>query len=403
MSSGGFFVPHDIEAPIIGAPDGPLHRLTVAVKDMYDVAGTPTGGGSPDWLKMQQPAARHAGAVQRLLDAGATVIGKTICDEFFYSVSGANAHYGTPVNVRAPGRLPGGSSSGSAAATAAGACDIALGSDTGGSIRIPASQCGIYGLRPTLGRIDLTGVMAMAPSFDVPGWFASGPGVFRKVGGVLLQGARVEAAIAHLIVADDAFAQADESVAATLRTALARMAPALPPARAVEVAPAGFDRWREAFRVIQARETWATYGDFITRHRPQLGPGIKERMAFAATVSAADADAARRIHDTARAQIHALLPPGTVMALPTAPCVAPRLEEPADALESSRVRVMRLTCIAGLGALPQVSIPVATVAGCPVGLSFIGWSGGDEALLDLAVTAARCCGVAEERPAGTSV
>jgi amidase len=389
MSPGAFFVPHDLAAPVAGAPGGPLGGLTVAVKDMYDIAGERTGGGSPDWLARQSPAGRHAGAVARLLEAGATVIGKTICDEFFYSVSGANAHYGTPTNVRAPGRLPGGSSSGSAAATAAGACDIGLGSDTGGSIRIPAAQCGIYGIRPTHGRIDLTGGMAMAPSFDVPGWFAGGPGVFRNVGAALLQGARVEAAVEAVIVAEDACAQADDAVAATLLAALARMAPVLPPTRTVRVAPDGFDHWREAFRIIQARETWGTYGDFITRHRPKLGPGIKERMAFAATVGEADAAAARPVHEAARAHLHGLLTPGTVLALPSAPCIAPLIDAPADALESFRVRVMRLTCMAGLSGLPQVSLPVGTVDGCPVGLSFMGWSGGDEALLDLAVAVAR--------------
>jgi amidase len=162
---------------------------------MYDIAGERTGGGSPEWLTAQRRAQKHANAVQRLLDAGATILGKTICDEFFYSVARTNAHYGTPTNVRAPGRLPGGSSAGSAAATAAGVCDLALGSDTGGSIRIPASQCGTYGLRPTLGRIDLPGVMAKAPSFDVPGWFAASPGVFRKVGIVLLDERRVDSPI----------------------------------------------------------------------------------------------------------------------------------------------------------------------------------------------------------------
>ena len=388
-----FFVPHDIKAPIAGRPNGPLDGLNVAVKDMYDIAGEPTGGGSPDWLKQQRPATRHAGAIARLLDAGATIIGKTICDEFFYSVSGANAHYGTPANVRAPGRLPGGSSSGSAAATAAGACDLALGSDTGGSVRVPAAQCGIYGIRPTLGRVDLSGVMAMAPSFDVPGWFAGGPGVFRKAGTVLLDGARVTAKLENLLVAEDAFAQADETVAGVLRTALAGMRAVLPPARSITVAPDGFDHWREAFRIIQARETWATFGDFITRHRPQLGPGIKERMAFAATVSAEDAEAARPIHEAARRHIHSLLPPGNIMALPTTPCIAPLIDATGDALESFRVRVMRLTCIAGLSGLPQVSLPVGTVDGCPVGLSFIAWNGGDEALLDLAVTTSRYCGV----------
>jgi amidase len=130
--SGNFFVPHDLEAPLKGDANGPLVGLTAAVKDMYDIAGARTGGGSPEWLAAQKPAAKHASAVARILDAGATVIGKTICDEFFYSITGDNAHYGTPVNLRAPGRLPGGSSAGSAAATGAGICDFALGSDTGG-------------------------------------------------------------------------------------------------------------------------------------------------------------------------------------------------------------------------------------------------------------------------------
>ena len=170
------------------------------MKDLYDIAGTSTGGGNPEWLAAQKPAAAHAAAVKKLLNAGAIVIGKAICDEFFYSVSGANAHYGTPANLRAPGRLPGGSSSGSAAATAAGVCDFALGSDTGGSVRIPASFCGLYGIRPTHGRVDLSGGMAMAPSFDTAGWFASGPGVFRRIGSVLLDDKRVAGSPQRMIV-----------------------------------------------------------------------------------------------------------------------------------------------------------------------------------------------------------
>ena len=139
---------------------------------MYDIAGERTGCGSPEWLATHPPATRNCPPVQKILDAGATIIGKTVCDEFFYSVSGANAHYGTPVNARAPGRLPGGSSAGSAAACGAGLCDFALGSDTGGSVRVPASFNGIYGLRPTHERIEHSGVADMAPTFDVPGWFA---------------------------------------------------------------------------------------------------------------------------------------------------------------------------------------------------------------------------------------
>ena len=160
-----------------GAATGLLAGLTVVVKDMYDIVGSRTGGGSPEWLAEQKPATRNATVVEQILAAGAIITGKTICDEFFYSVTGVNAHYGTPRNLRAPGRLPGGSSSGSAAACGANACDFAIGSDTGGSVRIPASFNGLYGLRPTHGRIDLAGAMAMAPSFDVGGWFANAPGI----------------------------------------------------------------------------------------------------------------------------------------------------------------------------------------------------------------------------------
>jgi amidase len=359
--------------------------------DMYDIAGERAGAGNPDWLAQAKPATTHAAAVQKLLGAGATIIGKTICDEFFYSVAGMNAHYGTPDNVRAPGRLPGGSSSGSAAAAAAGVCDVALGSDTGGSVRIPASLCGLYGIRPTHGRVDTRGAMDMSPSFDTVGWFATGPGVFRRIGAVLLGGAPVEAPIANVSIAEDAFAECDTPVASLLREALAGMTE-LPAPQAIRIAPDGLDPWRDAVRLIQAHEIWQVYGRFVTDKKPRFGPGVAERMQIASTIGKDQADAARRVMDAARAEIRARIPPGTVVALPTAPCIAPRLDTPPEGLESYRVRVMRLTCIAGLGGLPQVSIPIGTVDGCPVGLSFIGWAGGDEALLDLAAALSRHCG-----------
>jgi len=387
------FVPHDLRQPLGGAASGPLAGLSVAVKDMFDIIGERAGGGSPDWLAAQQPATRNAAAIQTLLDAGATIVGKTVCDEFFYSVAGANAHYGTPVNPRAPGRLPGGSSSGSASAVAAGACDLALGSDTGGSIRIPASFCGIYGLRPTIGRVDATGVMPMASSFDTPGWFAASPGTFCK-GAVLLDGNTVRAPIDRLRLLDDAFEQADAEVAALLRAALTAMATVLPKPEAARIAPEGFDGWREAIRIIQAYEVWQNYGAFVETHKPTFGPGIDDRMAFAKTVSAEAASRSRVVHDAARRHIRGEVPPGTILALPSAPCIAPTADIAGAAAESFRVRVMRLTCISGISGLPQVSIPVGTVAGCPVGLSFIGWAGGDEALLDLAWRVSRFCGIA---------
>ena len=392
--NGSFFVPHDLQAPVRGAPTGPLAGLTVVVKDMYDIAGSRTGGGNPEWLAEQKPAARNAAVVEQILAAGAIITGKTICDEFFYSVTGENAHYGTPSNLRAPGRLPGGSSSGSAAACGADACDFAIGSDTGGSVRIPASFNGLYGLRPTHGRIDLAGAMAMAPSFDAGGWFANAPGIFRRVGSVLLRGDQITAPVGQLLLAGDAFAQADAAVADLGREFLKRAASVMPRATEMAVAPDGFDAWREAFRIVQAKEVWETFGAFITRAKPKLGPGIRERMEFAAAVTAQQADAARKIVASARAHLRALVPPGTVMALPTAPSIAPPVNIGGEEAESFRVRVMRLTCMAGLAGLPQMSLPMGTVSGCPAGLSLIGWAGGDEVLLDLAVSLARYCGIA---------
>jgi amidase len=389
----GFFVPHDIEAPIRGSASGPLAGLTAVVKDMYDIAGTLTGAGNPTWLATQEPARRNAAAVAQILSAGATITGKAICEELFFSVTGINVHYGTPANVRAPGRMPGGSSSGSAAATAAGVCDFALGSDTGGSVRIPASFCGLYGIRPTHDRVDLTGAVAMAPSFDVAGWFAATPGVFRRVGEVLLGGERIDAQISTLLIASDAFAEADAGVVNVGQEFLARAAIVLPPVRDVQVAPDRFDSWREAFRIVQGYEAWQSFGPFVTATKPQLGPGIKERIAYAATITAAQAEAARGTVASARGRMRGLLPPGTVMALPTSPCIAPPVDLPAEAQEAFRVRVQRLTCMSVLSGLPQVTIPAGVLDGCPAGVSFIGWAGGDEALLDLACALARFCGV----------
>ena len=393
----GFFVPHDLKAPLKGAASGPLAGLSAVVKDMYDIAGERAGAGNPDWLANTKPATAHAAAVEKLLAAGATITGKTICDEFFYSVAGMNAHYGTPANLRAPGRIPGGSSSGSAAAAAAGVCDFALGSDTGGSVRIPASLCGLYGIRTTHGRVDARGAMDMSPSFDTIGWLAASAGVFRRVGAVLLGGAPTSAPIGKLLIADDAFAEVDEDVAALLRDALKAMAGVLPHPLQGQIAATGqahpLDAWRDAVRIIQAYEIWHIYGPFVTAKRPHFGPGVAERMQVASQITRLEADVAREIHAAARDHIRAHTPPGTIVALPSAPCIAPRIDSTPDQFDAYRTRVMRLTCIAGLGGLPQVSIPAGTVAGCPAGLSFIGWPGGDEVLLDLAVTLSKYCGI----------
>jgi amidase len=388
------FVPHDLTEPIEGRSDGPLAGLSAAVKDMYDIAGYRTGAGNPEWLASRQPAETHAGVVQGLLNAGATITGKTVCDEFFYSITGANEHYGTPVNPRAPGRLPGGSSSGSAAACAAGACDLALGSDTAGSVRVPGALCGVYGIRATQPRFDMAGATAMAPSFDAGGWFSGSPGLLRRAGAVLLGPPQRADRITQLIVLDDAFETVDEPVATLAEVVLAAAQDRLPVATHDRAAPGGLDTWREAMRIVQAHEVWASFGEFITKRRPKLGAGIRERIEIAARISDDQVVAGRDVTADATRRMHELAVPGTVLALPTAPSIAPRLATPADDLESFRVRVMRLVCMASISGLPQVTIPAGTADGAPVGLSFIGWRGGDEALLSLATAMAPLVGTA---------
>ncbi len=168
----------------------------------------------------------------------------------------------------------------------------------------------------------------------------------------------------------------------------------LPPVAHARISLEGFDPWREAFRVIQGYEVWQTFGDFVTREQPTIGPGVRERIAYSATVTKEQAAAARAVQHQARDHILQAVRPGTILALPTAPCVAPLIDGSAEEMDKFRTRVMRLTCTAGMAGLPQMNLPIGTLGGCPVGLSFIAWPGGDEALLDLACELARHCGMA---------
>ncbi|MCW5604253.1 MAG: amidase [Burkholderiales bacterium] len=377
----GAFCRHT-HAELKGATNGPLARLTFGVKDIYDVAGRRTGFGSPEWLETHEPAARTAPAVQALLDAGADMAGVTHTDELTYSLNGENAHYGTPVNVNAPGRIPGGSSSGSAAAVAGELVDFALGSDTGGSVRAPASFCGIYGIRPTHGRVSLAGACPLAASFDTCGWFARDPELLERVARVLL-GTAVAARPGRLLLAQDAFALAG-SARDALQPALARVESLLGKVQPVTVSDEGLPQWFQTFRVLQGAEVWAQHGDWVTRARPKLGPGVKERIEWAATLAPHDIEAAKRRREQIARRMDDLLEEDAVLVLPTVPGIAPRLNAPPAEIDDFRGRAMSLLCIAGLARLPQVSLPLATLEGCPLGLSLIAARGRDMLLLQLA-------------------
>lgn len=376
----GAFIEHD-DVTVAGSGRGPLVGLRFAAKDVYDIAGRVTGYGNPTWLATHPPAARTAPAVQRLLDAGADLVGKTHTDELAYSLNGENVHYGTPLNSAAPDRIPGGSSSGSASAVAGGAVDFALGSDTGGSVRVPASYCGVYGFRPSHGRIPLDGVCPLAPSFDAVGWFAREPALLVRVGEVLLQEAAPERPLSRLLIGADAFAVCDAQAREAARAAADKLAPAFASVEETTVAPEGLAAWMAAFRILQAAEIWRAHGDWVTRHRPSFGPGIKERFAFAATVTAAQVAEMAPKREAAAARMAALLGPDDALLIPSAPGAAPLKGSSGPTLEDFRARALQLTSIAGLARLPQASLPLATVDGCPLGVSLIARRGADLALL----------------------
>jgi amidase len=371
-------------AALKGSAAGPLARLTFAVKDAFHIAGARTGFGQPDWLRTHPSATETADAVQRLLAAGADMIGKTHCDELCYSLTGENVHFGTPVNVNAPGRVPGGSSNGSAAAVAGGLVDFALGTDCGGSIRIPASYCGIIGLRPTHGRVSDQGVLPFGPSFDVVGWFAREIGLFDSVGAVLLREDHAPAPT-RLLIADDAWEQVEKAVADSLRPAVDKVKAAMGRTEQLRISPEGLSEWFEAFRTLQAAEIWATLGAWVTAAQPKLGPGIKERFEFAATITPAQVASASTRRREITAHVERLLGGDGIICLPTSPRAAPLRGTPADQVEVEyRNQAMRLLCIAGLAGLPQLSLPMATIDGLPLGLSLIGARNTDRALIALA-------------------
>jgi amidase len=366
---------------IHGASSGPLNGLTFAAKDLFDVAGVPTGGGNHDWVRTNPLPTKHAWAVQTLLDAGASLIGKTITDEVSLGILGENAFDGTPLNSKAPDRVPGGSSSGSAAAVAAGVCDTALGTDTGGSVRVPASFCGLYGIRPTHGRVDLSGMLPQAPSSDTTGWFARDATTFARVSAVLLGEEPTSALPRTLLVAVDAFGFADPEVAAALQPMVERLTQLIGSVRDEVMAPQGLSVWARAQRTLQPVEAWNTFRAWVERDNPRFAFSVARSLLAGSQISAEDLGWAALMRQEARSRMAYLLPHGTILCLPTTPFPAPKKGLPLPVLDPLRDRITCLTAHGGLTGVPQVNLPGASVDGAPVGLSIIGGRGSDATLI----------------------
>jgi amidase len=388
----GAFIPGPrcVRAP---TASGSLDGLTFAVKDLIDVAGTPTGGGNPDWLKAQSPTARSAPAVEALLAAGASLAGKTITDELAFSLEGVNAHHGTPVNPACPDRIPGGSSSGSAVAVAAGLADFALGTDTGGSVRVPASFTGVCGFRPSHDAISLAGVLPFAPSYDTVGWFGRDAAMLSRVGDVLLPKASPKTTpspIHRFRLVRDAFALVDPGVATALRRACAT----IDIVDEISLFAGQEQQWLETYRVLQGAEIWAQLGPWISSAKPRFGDKISPRFADAASITPVDVARYQPIRVLIARRVREALGDGVGLLIPTAPCVALRVGATGDEIGAFYRNALTLTAIAGHAGIPQLCLPAGKVEGCPVGLSVLASPGHDRALLDLGVRHAAAIGMA---------
>jgi len=378
------FVPYPA-APVAHAPSGPLAGLSFAVKDLYDVAGYPTGGGNPLLLALSGVKASTAPTVQKLLDAGARFVGKTHTDELAFSMNGKNAHFGTPVNGGAPDRIPGGSSSGSAAAVSNRLCDFALGSDTGGSVRAPANHCGLFGIRPTHGRISLERCLDLAPSFDTCGFFTRDAQTFARVADVLLGADATPLPVqVRLLRPEDVWNLLASEVAAALAPALARIEAVAGMAQPCEAVLDSFDTMYWSFRFLQGREAWTVDGPFIERFAPPLGPGVAERFAWSKQVTDAQVDSAARFREAYQRHLAALLGADGVLVMPTMPDVAPLLAADEGELDAYRNAAIKMLCVSGLAGFPQVTLPLASRLGAPLGISLLGPAGTDRSLIELA-------------------
>jgi amidase len=367
--------------------EGKLSALTFAVKELYDVKGFVTGAGNPHWKDTHPVAQSTAPAVEMLLNEGATLLGKTISDELAFSLDGENAHYGTPLNSKCPDRIPGGSSSGSAAAVAGGLVDFALGTDTAGSMRIPASYCGIYGFRPTHGAVSLQGVHPMAPSFDAAGWFTRTPEMLARVGSVLLGIEIAGFKVNRFVIARDLFDTEDTSIASKYDAFIQRLSSiqsslGLPVEIAeTELGKPDFATWIDALRNIQWWELNQAHGAWISQNLDTFGEEIRGRLEKIASVTQSEMEEKRLVRKQLISQIANITPPGTIIVFPTAPGVAPFKGRSIDETRASRINTMRHTCIAAVAGLPQVSMPLIEQDGCPIGISFLSARGQDGQLL----------------------
>lgn len=380
------------------AGEGPLAGLTVAVKDLFAISGDRIGAGNPTFLDSARPETTTAPAVGDLLRGGASLRGIARTDEFAYSVAGDNAHYGTPPNVALPGALPGGSSSGPASAVAAGHADIGLATDTAGSVRVPASYQGLWGLRTTHDLVPRQGMLPLAQSFDTVGWLTRDGATLERVAEWSLSYDGSESTenvlgeSAHdlpwrFVVPEEIVRAAEPDTRRAFAALLGRLAASAEPAPVTSAAIGDLDEYLDPFRVVQGAEAWRNNGAWLTRHPGATGAAVADRFRAAAAVTSDDETRARAALEPLADRLRSLTD-DTVLLLPTVPGAAPPRTARGEALDHVRRATLRMTTPAAVAGLPAISIPLLTVpsplGAAPVGVSLVSRAGTDLALVRLA-------------------
>ncbi|MDS1137238.1 amidase family protein [Nitratireductor indicus] len=371
---------------------GPLDKLRFTVKDNIDIAGHKTSYGSPAWRNAHPAPVHNALCVDQLLAAGARCVGKAVADEFTYSLDGESFHFGTPRNAKAPDRIPGGSSSGSAASVANGIADFSLCTDAGGSIRVPASLCGLWGMRPSTHRISEAGVLPFQPSVSTVGVLAERLDVLDAAMRVMLNGpAAPPPSPGRIIILEDAMSIASPAVQDQAASALERIASraglALERVRFSEIIGEQSELSAcnlNGLRDLQTAEFQSTVGNWIEACKPELG--FTFSMAYGNVQRFDRIAALDRLANRERLfrQINAFFTPDTVISFPTTPTIAPRKGSlnTLEAVMAFYDPAMTITAFSGAARLPEISAPLLSVEDCPVGLSFVAGNYQDEFLLN---------------------
>ncbi len=370
---------------------GLLDGLTFAVKDNIDIAGFKTSYGSKPWLDAHPPALCHAICVEQILSAGAAYLGKTISDELAYSLDGESYFFGTPVNPAAPDRIPGGSSSGSASAVACGLVDFALGTDSAGSTRVPASHCGILGMRPTPHRISVSGVLPFAPSSSGIGIFSKKLSVLEKVAHVLLANDCIsQQPTRNIYLLDDAFAIADQDIKQALQETISRLRDMqnihLSSITLSDIVGDEIDLLacnEKGFKVLQSAEVWNEIGTWIESNHPEMGPRVRSGLDHVKQTDRLMLSSALRLCEKIFTKVLQFAKAGDLFCFPTVPIITPikgDLDDPEKLMDYYK-RTQAITSFAGVAQLPEISIPVAKVGNIPIGLSLAAAHRQDEFLL----------------------